>query len=71
MSPNHSPLRVGVIGLGMGRHHVAAFQDHPQAQVVAIADLDPERLAQIGDQHGVGGRYRTAEELLAQETLEW
>jgi predicted dehydrogenase len=63
-------LRAGVIGLGMGRHHVSAYHDHPQVDVVAIADLDPARLSQIGDQHEVAGRYRTAEDMLAQETLD-
>ncbi|MBN1642205.1 MAG: Gfo/Idh/MocA family oxidoreductase [Anaerolineae bacterium] len=54
----------------MGRHHIAGYQTHPGAEVVAIADLDPARLAEIGDQYGVAGRYRTAEEMLARETLD-
>jgi len=37
-------LCVGVIGLGMGRHHIAGYQTHPAANVVAIADLDEARL---------------------------
>ena len=62
MSPkqNGDRLQVGVVGLGMGRHHVAGYQNHPGAEVVAIADLDPARLAQIGDQYGIPGRYSTA-----------
>jgi predicted dehydrogenase len=63
-------IRVGVIGLGMGRHHIAAYQSHPQARVVAIADLDEDRLRQIGDQYDVAARYASAEEMLAQEALD-
>jgi len=41
-------LRVGVIGLGMGRHHITSYQNHPSVQVVAISDTDPARLQEIG-----------------------
>jgi predicted dehydrogenase len=64
-----STIRVGVIGLGMGRHHSAGYQTHPNARVVAIADLDKSRLQQIGDQYGVTTRYLSGEEMLQQEAL--
>ena len=48
-----SEIRVGVIGLGMGRHHIRGYRTHPNAEVVAICDLDQTRLAQIGDEYGV------------------
>jgi predicted dehydrogenase len=65
-----SRMRVGVIGLGMGRHHIAGYQAHPQAEVVAISDLDELRLQQIGDQYGVATRYLSGEEMLEQEALD-
>jgi predicted dehydrogenase len=64
------PIKVGVIGLGMGRHHITGYQGHPDAQVVAIADVDEARLADIGDRFKVAGRYTTAEEMFAQEKLD-
>ncbi len=63
-------LRVGVIGLGMGRHHVAAFSDQEMSEVVAIADLNEDALKEIGDKHEVKGRYTSAEEMLAKEDLD-
>jgi len=63
-------LRVGVIGLGMGRHHIAGYQDHPAAQVAAIADVDEARLSEIGDRFNVPGRYTSAEDMLAKEKLD-
>jgi predicted dehydrogenase len=63
-------IRVGVIGLGMGRHHIAGYQTHPNAQVIAIADLDEERLRQIGDQYGVSTRYTSGEEMLQKVELD-
>lgn len=65
-----SEIRVGVIGLGMGRHHIAGYQTHPDAEVVAIADLDESRLQQIGDQYGVSTRYLSGEEMLQEEELD-
>lgn len=38
-------LRVGVIGLGVGEQHAAAYSSHPACEVVALCDLSPERRA--------------------------
>jgi predicted dehydrogenase len=63
-------IRVGVIGLGIGRHHIRGFQSHPAAEVVAIADLDDARLNEVGAQYSVGKRYPSGEEMLAVEELD-
>ena len=54
-------MRIGVIGLGMGRHHIAGYQSHPEAQVVAVADLDAAHLQEIADSFGVPERYLSGE----------
>jgi len=38
------PIRAAVIGLGIGRHHIQAFQHVPGVEVVAIADTDEKAL---------------------------
>jgi len=44
-------LRVGVVGLGMGKHHVKAFQACTGCEVVAVCDTDARRLkAYAGEQ---------------------
>ena len=63
-------LRAGVIGLGMGRHHVAGYAAVEGCEVVAIADQDPARLTEIGDRHHVPARYRDALEMIASEELD-
>jgi predicted dehydrogenase len=63
-------LRIGVIGLGMGRWHIAGFQQHPRAAVVAIADPDAARLTEIGDKYNVAARYTSADEMLRKESLD-
>ena len=37
-------LKVGVVGLGVGAQHVAGFEADERCDVVAICDLDPQRL---------------------------
>jgi len=64
-------LRVGVIGLGMGRQHVAGYRTHPQADVVAVADVDETRLNEVGKEVlGIRKRYTSAEEMLEKARLD-
>lgn len=46
------PLKVGVVGLGMGWGHIQGFREHPEAQVVAVADADPKKLETKGKDSG-------------------
>lgn len=63
-------LRVGVVGLGIGRMHIEGWREHPQVEVVAIADADAARLAQVGEQFGIAARHASAEAMLAAERLD-
>ena len=63
-------LRCGVIGLGIGRGHAQAYAKHPQAELVALADLDAERLATVAEDLGVEQTYADAEAMLAEEKLD-
>lgn len=63
-------LRVGVIGLGIGKGHVKSYQKHPDVEVVAIADMDAVRLEKAGDELAVPGRYTSAELMLDRERLD-
>jgi predicted dehydrogenase len=46
-------IRAGVIGLGVGERHVDGYRAHPQADVVALADVDADQLAAVGERTGV------------------
>ncbi len=63
-------LRVGVIGLGMGRSHIDGYQKHPQAELVAIADTDTARLEKIGAERGIASRYTSALKMIQRENLD-
>ncbi|MGJ3241481.1 MAG: Gfo/Idh/MocA family protein [Opitutales bacterium] len=60
------PLRCAVIGLGMGRNHANAFHTFPDAELVAVADLDETRLAQFADAVGKDGLYTDHKAMLAE-----
>lgn len=38
-------LRVGIIGLGVGEKHIAAYQSNPNCEVVTLCDFADEKLA--------------------------
>jgi predicted dehydrogenase len=70
MSDSEKRLRVGVIGLGIGRTHIEGWRQHPQVDVVAIADADAARLQAVGDKFDIAARYASAEAMLAEGRLD-
>jgi len=59
----------GVVGLGMGKHHALAITNARGARLVAVCDVDEERLKQVMAQYGCRG-YGEYRELLADEEVE-
>lgn len=58
-----------VVGLGMGRHHCKAIQAAPGARLVAICDVDEERLRPAAQEYGCRA-YARVEELLQDDQVE-
>lgn len=52
-----------ISGKGMGIMHGKNFHNHPDAEVIAVCDMDPELLAQAEKEFNVPG-YRTIDELI-------
>ncbi|MBT3193653.1 MAG: Gfo/Idh/MocA family oxidoreductase [Verrucomicrobia bacterium] len=66
-----SRLKCAVIGLGMGRCHVGELHHHPDAEVVAVADLDASKFASVDEYlPASAGRYEDPSELLRNEALD-
>jgi len=38
------PIKAGIIGLGVGEAHIKGYQAHPDCRVVALCDLDAQKL---------------------------
>jgi len=64
-------LRVGVVGLGgNGRAFVRGYLASKRAELVAVCDLDPERVQMVRDEHGVEVGYNDLDEMLTREHLD-
>ena len=64
------PLRVGVIGLGIGRKHIEGYRTHPGCEVAALCDLDEAKLHAMADEFGVPGRFTDAAAMFAGANLD-
>jgi predicted dehydrogenase len=61
-----SPLKVGVIGVGVGRAHLGGYQAlGNEVEIVSLCDLDAARLKEIGDKFNVPQRYTAVDKMLA------
>ncbi|MXU65153.1 Gfo/Idh/MocA family protein [Oceanomicrobium pacificus] len=64
--------RIGIVGTGWWANfnHIPTINETDGAEVVAICDLDADRLAQVGDKWGISARYTDVAAMLAAEALD-
>ncbi|MDE2722221.1 MAG: Gfo/Idh/MocA family oxidoreductase, partial [Gemmatimonadota bacterium] len=66
-----SELRVGIIGAGgHAQSHFRMIHDEPEMALVAVADLDPERLAHTRETHGVTSLFTDYREMIEKVQLD-
>ena len=63
-------LRVGVIGLGIGKWHLDSYLQVPRATVAAICDMNPERLHEAAAKYTGTETFTDAEEMMATGKLD-
>ena len=64
-------VKVGIVGLGLvGDFHIEAYQAHPDAEVVAVCDLDEARAREVCARYGIGRYYLSYDELLADDAVD-
>lgn len=64
-------LKVGIIGAGaISRDHCSGVNSHPDAEMVAVADINAKRRDAVKRQFGMAKAYATAGELLADDSLD-
>ena len=65
------PIRVAVVGLGIGQSHLTAYQElGDQYQVVALCDVDEARGQTVAAQFGAPPLYTRLEDALARDDVE-
>lgn len=66
-----STIRVGMIGAGaIANSHCDGINKHPEAKVVAVADMSQERLAALSAKFGIATCYTKWEQLVADRTID-
>ncbi|MGH2347632.1 MAG: Gfo/Idh/MocA family protein [Chloroflexota bacterium] len=69
MAAEETSLRAGVVGLGIGAHHAAAYAAHPSVTLAALCDSTPDRLAASLRQYPAATGYTSLDEMLSGERL--
>lgn len=64
--------RIGIVGTGWWAcfNHIPTINDCPEADVVAICDLDQGRLDTVGEKFGIKARYTDVSTMMASENLD-
>ena len=58
-------VRIGIIGLGMGRHHAKAYRDSGKAEIVALCDMSEPLLAEYSAVYPGARTCKTVDEMFA------
>jgi len=70
MSSSIEKRRVANIGLGFGAEFIPIYQRHPDADIVAICQRNPESLKEIGDKFCIEKQFTDYGELLADPDID-
>lgn len=71
MTQNHRPVRIGVIGTGqIGKYHLSEYSKIPNAQIVAVADLNADEAQRVAALYNIPDVYTDFRELLQRDDIE-
>ncbi|MDF1825352.1 MAG: Gfo/Idh/MocA family oxidoreductase [Verrucomicrobiales bacterium] len=70
MSNTLEKPRIAIIGLGFGAEFIPIYQRHPDAEITAICQRNPETLNEIADKFGIEKRFTDYSELLADPDID-
>lgn len=61
-----SPLRIGIIGVGtIANTHLRDYQNCPDTEVIALADINPEALQRASKEYGINTTFTDYRDLLS------
>lgn len=64
-------LRIGMVGAGnIANTHISSYKKIPDAQIVAICDIDEKRLEITAKNQGIEKKYTSIEDMIANEELD-
>jgi|YNPBryantNP2012_1023418.scaffolds.fasta_scaffold00904_8 predicted dehydrogenase len=65
-------VRIGIIGVGqIGKHHLDIYRKQvPDAEIIAIADINEQELNRVAEIYGIPHKYTDFRELLKRDDIE-
>lgn len=57
-------INIAIVGLGFGAEFIPIYQEHPDANMYAICQRNPQKLEEIGNAFDISTRYADFDELL-------
>jgi predicted dehydrogenase len=63
-------IRVAIVGLGFGAEFIPIYQNHPNAEMVALCRRNKKELDACGDKFGIRIRYTDCKDLLKDPTVD-
>lgn len=63
-------IRVGVVGIGMGKAHMDGFLKDERCELVAICDINEEGVKNIANEKGIQQTYTDAEDMFRSANLD-
>jgi len=65
------PVRIGMIGVGqIGKHHLENYSKIPDAQIVAVADVNETEARRVAEQYGIPHVYTDFRDLLKRDDIQ-
>ncbi|UUZ86179.1 Gfo/Idh/MocA family oxidoreductase [Paenibacillus sp. P26] len=66
-----SKIRFGIVGAGViAPYHARAIAAHPETELVAIADVVPEKARKLAEDYNISSVYADYEEMLKREDID-
>ncbi len=63
-------VNVAIVGLGFGAEFIPIYQNHPNADMIAICQRSEDQLHRVGDHFNIPARYTSFEEMLQDERID-
>lgn len=61
---NGKKINIAIVGLGFGAEFIPIYQKHPNANLIAISQRNPDKLNELADRFHIDKRYTSYDELL-------
>ena len=61
---SNKKVNIAIVGLGFGAEFIPIYQKHPNANLVAISQRNPDKLKELADAFNIKKRYTSYDELL-------